>query len=113
MQHRPLILALGLLLLASVGCATKLDDYVNKPDSAYSWEDLQVSMRGDGWTGYALNMTSQRWLSPDDWGHNARPDDRNNIWWHKMIFIVPDSYNRSRSSKGASPAGMLVLVVMG
>lgn len=67
--------ALLLFTVCGVLCgaaATPLDDYVNKPDPAYGWE-LLSQVRGDGWTGYVLNMTSQRWLRPEEfasqWGH--------------------------------------------
>ena len=42
---------------------TPLDDYVNKPDSTYEYRDMGNSYRGDGYTSYFINMTSQTWLS--------------------------------------------------
>jgi len=51
------------LLLVPVVCATPLDDYVNKPDSSYTFTDLGNAFHGDGYTSYFINMTSQTWLS--------------------------------------------------
>ena len=43
--------------------ATPLDDYVNKPDATYQYKDLGNPFKGDGYTSYFINMTSQTWLS--------------------------------------------------
>ena len=43
--------------------ATPLDDYVNKYDPTYRYEDTGITFRGDGFTSYYINMTSQTWLS--------------------------------------------------
>lgn len=65
----------SLLLLVALVCAlvfahvsaTPLDDYVWADDGAYSWVDLgdeyvlHGKLGGRSWTGYTLNMTSQRW----------------------------------------------------
>ncbi len=49
-------------LIMTVG-ATPLDDYVNKPDPTYEYRDLGNPFKGDGFTSYFINMTSQTWLS--------------------------------------------------
>ena len=54
------ILVAGFLAAAT---ATPLDDYVNKPDATYEYRDLGNPYRGDGFTSYFVNMTSQTWLS--------------------------------------------------
>ena len=65
-----------------------LKAYIDKPDSAYSWEDTGHRIVVDdyqgrgGWTGYFLNMTSQQWLTPKD---TSRP-----FWWHIMVVVVPE-----------------------
>jgi PhoPQ-activated pathogenicity-related protein len=41
-----------------------------------------MTMKGDGFTTYLLNMTSQRWLTDKD-------VDRS-IWWHYLAVVVPD-----------------------
>ena len=43
--------------------ATPLDDYVNRPDATYEYRDLGNPYKGDGFTSYFINMTSQTWLS--------------------------------------------------
>jgi PhoPQ-activated pathogenicity-related protein len=91
---------LGLLLILGiyqVGCLKStqtckgyecLKAYVDKPDSAYQWEDTghrvvveDYQGRG-GWTGYFLNMTSQQWLTPEDTSQS--------LWWHIMVVVVPE-----------------------
>ena len=56
-----------LVVLLSSHCvrveSTPLDDYVNKPDPTYKYEDLGNPWRGDGYTSYFINLTSQTWLS--------------------------------------------------
>jgi len=85
MQKHGVFIVLACLLTLTF--ATPLDDYVAKPDSSYSWTDLGISYRGDGWTGYCLNMTSQRWLTRADWSNEHGGD---NLWFHFMMVIVPD-----------------------
>ena len=53
---RVLILCLVLPLVRG----TPLDDYVNEPDPSYNWTVVNVS-RGDNYTLYSINMTSQTW----------------------------------------------------
>ena len=43
--------------------STPLDDYVNKPDPTYRYEDLGNPFKGEGYTSYFINLTSQTWLS--------------------------------------------------
>ena len=50
------------LSLAYLTC-TPLDDYVNKYDPNYSFKVLDYVYKGDGYTLYCINMTSQKWLS--------------------------------------------------
>merc|ERR1712013_445571 len=99
---------LGLLVLITTACAARLgpchgyDDeclqechgyeclkeYVERPDSAYRWEDTGHRLvvgdylgRG-GWTGYYLNLTSQQWLTEEETSHP--------LWWHILVVVVPD-----------------------
>lgn len=46
------------------GANTKFDDYINRPDDAWTYEEL-TSYRYENMsvTLYILNMTSQRWMS--------------------------------------------------
>jgi len=65
-----------------------LKAYIDKPDSAYQWEDTGHRVVVDdyldrgGWTGYVLNFTSQQWLTPEDTSHP--------FWWHIMVVVVPE-----------------------
>ena len=53
---------------------TALDEYVWAEDKNYGWielEDHEIHGKGllhfnKGWTGYTLNVTSQQWLTPED-----------------------------------------------
>ena len=58
-MFRVLVLA---LLALEIGC-TPLEDYVNKPDDTYRYEDLGDPVKGLGYTTYFINLTSQTWLS--------------------------------------------------
>ena len=60
-----LLLALFLVLdvCFSVADGTPLDDYVNAPDSHYSWKALEWTYKGEGYTMHLVNMTSQKWLT--------------------------------------------------
>ena len=68
-----------------------LDRYVRQPDPAYAWTDTGVRYNGTGlltnvtWKGYALNVTSQTWLTPAD-------TDRF-TWWHILVVIIPSNFN--------------------
>eukprot|EP00051_Salpingoeca_urceolata_P020759 m.315662 g.315662 ORF g.315662 m.315662 type:complete len:599 (-) comp19677_c5_seq3:2185-3981(-) len=62
--------------------STPLDDYVNRPDSTYSWFDTGLTFSGPGYKGHILNMTSQTWLTAAD---TNRP-----VWWHFLAVVVPD-----------------------
>ena len=64
-----------------VGAAMALEDYVKKPDQAYRYE-LAKTMRGEGFTQYVLEMTSQTWLKPDE-------VDRT-VWKHWLRIVKPD-----------------------
>ena len=58
-----LVVALQLSLRSVSVESTPLDDYVNKPDPTYKYEDLGNPFKGDGYTSYFINLTSQTWLS--------------------------------------------------
>lgn len=94
---------LGLLLFAVfvTGCAhapklepgntaretaqpTPLDTYVFKPDPNFSYK-LVWEEKGDGWTGYVLDMTSQQWRSA------AEVDLP--IWKHYLTVVCPKKLN--------------------
>jgi hypothetical protein len=43
--------------------ATPLDDYVNQFDANYKFDVLDWSYKGEGYTLFCINMTSQKWLT--------------------------------------------------
>lgn len=69
-------------VVVALTTATPLDDYVNKPDATYQYEDLGNPFKGDGYTSYFINMTSQTWLS------SAKVSQ--SVWWHYMVINIPD-----------------------
>ncbi len=64
-----------------VKAATALEEYVRKPDPAYHY-DLVKTLRGEGFTQYVLEMTSQTWLKPEE-------VDRT-LWKHWVRIVKPD-----------------------
>ncbi len=88
-------LLLSLATLTAV-FGSLLDDYVKQgpsyidvqamPEHDYSGEG-QGSNTGLSWKAQAYNLTSQTWLSTDDWGATWGGEDAH--WWHVMYIIVP------------------------
>jgi len=83
-------LALALLLAGSSHAAprerdvrkqTALDRYVYKPDPNYGYK-LVNTTKGEGYTAYVLELTSQQWRAPEE---VDRP-----IWKHWLTIIQPD-----------------------
>ncbi len=60
---------------------TALDRYIAQPDDSYQYK-LVNTLRGDGFTTYVLDMTSQTWLTTDE---VDQP-----VWRHWVITTVPD-----------------------
>jgi len=94
--------ALSLLTALAVAAATPLDDYVWRVDENYGWVDmgpeyvLKGKLSGNrGWTGYLLNMTSQRWLTDADFSPSSQAKS---IWWHHLVVIVPDNLQFTRNA---------------
>lgn len=69
------------------GANTKFDEYINRPDDAWTYEEL-TSYRYENMsvTLYILNMTSQRWMSPEFTSCH--------VWWHFMGIAIPDTIDR-------------------
>jgi PhoPQ-activated pathogenicity-related protein len=65
---------------------TALDRYVFKPDSNYSHRLLNT-VKGDGYTAFVLELTSQQWRTADE---VDRP-----IWKHWLTIIQPEKVNTS------------------
>ncbi|PVD24306.1 hypothetical protein C0Q70_14778 [Pomacea canaliculata] len=72
-----------LMMMSMQGAeAAPLDDYVNRPDPFYSWTTLNWSSRGPTYTLFAINMTSQMWLTD--------AESSQATWWHYLYVVVPD-----------------------
>ena len=54
------LISLQLILIVTLCVATPLDDYVNKPDPAYSYSIIG-KIPEPSYTVYIVNMTSQTW----------------------------------------------------
>jgi PhoPQ-activated pathogenicity-related protein len=78
---RPAILGLLVLSFAACALAGPLADYVNAPNPAFNWVNMNHTYEWPYATGYLLNLTSQEWLTPAD---SSQP-----IWWHYMVVVVP------------------------
>jgi PhoPQ-activated pathogenicity-related protein len=89
-----------LAALAGAACASPYWDYVHTDDGAFAWRDTGKVLHSDSvlaenaWTGYLLNVTSQKWLTPADFvgsiGH---------IWTHSVLVVVP---NRTKYADAAA-----------
>ncbi len=60
---------------------TALDRYIARPDPAYAWK-LASTVRGEGYTTYVLDLTSQTWRTAAD---VDRP-----VWKHWLSIVRPD-----------------------
>jgi hypothetical protein len=68
-------------------------------DENYGWVEMpQHNLNGKfgnkSWVGYALNMTSQRWLTDADFAPNS---DCKSLWWHYLFIIVPNEVKWQRN----------------
>jgi len=98
------LFAAGILATAlfSQVSSTALDDYVWAPDSHYSYYDMGADhiisgtnvFKNRSWTGYTLNMTSQKWLNDEDFSPSS---ESHSIWWHVLVVIVPDKVDWTRN----------------
>src|SRR5437867_3309210 len=76
------VAALALLAaLPACSAETALDRYVKKPDSSYSYR-VANTVRGDGYTAYVVDLTSQTWRKPSE-------VDRT-VWKHWLTIVKPD-----------------------
>ena len=69
-------------------------------DDAYGWVELpQYQIGGKfrdlSWTGYTLNMTSQRWLTDADFSESS---NSKSLWWHYLVVIVPSNVQWNRNA---------------
>ena len=81
------IVIFGLLFIITPSASgTALDDYVAAPDTNYSY-NLINTISEFGYTGYILDMTSQKWRTSAEIG---RP-----LWRHWLTIVVPDLINHN------------------
>jgi len=86
-----------LALAVSRASAGYLDDYINAGPAFLDSVRLPAfdivgnstagATAGRNWTGHCLNLTSQVWLTEDDWG--ADWGGAGARWWHYLYVIVP------------------------
>jgi PhoPQ-activated pathogenicity-related protein len=91
--------SLFFLLFSFIVClanAALLDDYVNSGPAYVKYDILpelalngtgKVGTKGMSWTAQAVNVTSQKWLTEDDWGADWGGKDAQ--WWHLVYIITP------------------------
>lgn len=78
-------------------------DYVKKDDGAFKWEYMGPStdihgrnLKGDKtWTGYLVNVTSQRWLTDADFSPDS---EMKSLWWHYLVIIVPSEVQYKKNA---------------
>ncbi|REK19631.1 MAG: PhoPQ-activated pathogenicity [Planctomycetota bacterium] len=74
--------ALACLVCCGAEQETALDRYIAEPDPAYEWK-LADTIKGDGYTTYVIDLTSQTWRSEKD---VDRP-----LWKHWLTIVKPDN----------------------
>ncbi len=70
-----------LFAVHAIAADTALDRYVKQPDASYRYE-VVTTTRGDGYTTYVIDMTSQTWRRPSE-------VDRT-VWKHWLTVVKPD-----------------------
>jgi hypothetical protein len=69
-----------------------LQFYVDMPDPTYSYMPEPIQTFGlPGATAFVLNMTSQRWLTDDDFKPYS---PSKSVWWHQLVVVVPKKLNK-------------------
>lgn len=65
---------------------SSLDRYTVERDDAFSWTVVKQYDARDGMTGFAIDLTSQKWRGlPGGGGETSHP-----LWTHMMQVVVPD-----------------------
>jgi PhoPQ-activated pathogenicity-related protein len=78
----PLALVLSLVFVAAAADKeTALDRYIKAADPSYKWE-LVNTIKGEGYTAYIIDLTSQTWKPPIE-------ADRS-VWKHFLTIVKPD-----------------------
>ena len=68
-------------VLPALAAETALDRYVKAPDPTYKY-DIVNTIKGDGYTLYVVDLTSQTWRKPEE-------VDRT-VWKHWLTIVKPD-----------------------
>lgn len=92
-------------LFSAYAADTALDRYVKQADPTYSYKVVNT-VKGDGFTSYIVEMTSQTWRKPTE-------VDRN-VWKHWLTIIKPDRVDSTTgylfisggSTKDKAPNGL-------
>jgi len=114
-SYKYLTILAVVLVATQFALGTPLDDYVEKPDSSYTYSVVKT-VPGPGYTAYILDMTSQSWRSKDE---VDRP-----LWKHWLVIVKPDNADADKAllfidggSNGRpapdSPDKMLVGIALG
>ena len=85
------ILLFSILLLLFSSCEkqnTLLKDFVQKDDSAFTYEIIKV-IEGDSWKEYIIKMVSQNWLTKNDVEETE--------WWHWLRIVVPNEVEETEA----------------
>jgi PhoPQ-activated pathogenicity-related protein len=70
-----------LAALPAIAAETALDRYVKAPDPTYKFQVVNT-VKGDGYTLYVVDLTSQTWRSAADVDHP--------VWKHWLTIVKPD-----------------------
>lgn len=69
-----------------------LQFYVDMPDDTYTYNQQPIQTFGlPGATAFVLNMTSQTWLTDDDFKPYS---PSKSVWWHQLIVVVPKNLHK-------------------
>ncbi len=88
-RRRFLFAAAGWVVLAAfpaVAAETALDRYVKAPDPSYKFQVVNT-VKGNGYTLYVVDLTSQTWRSAADVDHP--------VWKHWLTIVKPDKVDTS------------------
>jgi PhoPQ-activated pathogenicity-related protein len=76
----------GLFAIPAFSADTALDRYVKAPDPTYAYQVVNT-VRGEGYTTYVVDLTSQTWRKPSE-------VDRT-VWKHWLTIVKPDRVTTS------------------
>jgi PhoPQ-activated pathogenicity-related protein len=103
-------LLIAFALVSSAACAaedeTALDRYIAAADPVYAWK-LANTIKGDGYTTYVIDLTSQTWRSEKDvdrpvWKHWLTVVKPDALKYHTAFLTIGGGSNRDKMPTGAS-----------